>query len=53
MSGIAFVLMAVVVGIRKKSTVADVRERRIGRKLDLAKTEKSPVSKKAPVRKAA
>jgi hypothetical protein len=56
MSGIAFILFAIFVESRQKSAPTEVLERHHGRgrQLDLAaKTEKRPVSKKAPARKAA
>jgi hypothetical protein len=54
MSAIAFILLGVFVELRRKSTSVEAPERRPGHKLDLvAKTEKRPVSKKAPARKAA
>ena len=54
MSGIAFILLGVFVEIRRQSAASEVPERRAERKLDLvAKTEKRPVSRKAPARKAA
>ncbi len=54
MSALAFILLGVFVEIRRKSASVEAPERRVGRKLDLvAKTEKRPVSKKVPARKAA
>ena len=54
MSAIAFILLAIFVEIRKKSTAIDVKARRDGHVLDLvAETEKKRVSNKAPARKAA
>lgn len=53
-SGLAFLLLGIFLGSRQKSAVAEVVETRGERKLDLvAKSDKRPLPKKAPVRKAA
>jgi hypothetical protein len=47
MSGLAFIFLGVFAEIRKKSAAATL-ERRVGRKLDLVKTENRPASTNTP-----